>query len=177
MDIHVYDVARKFPTQVTFGPEKTGAAIWATGDTRLIYSAQRETGAALMTKPVAGGPAEVLFEDRTHNMFPLSVSPDGRFLLYNEVTRALQGKIAVLPLTGERKPYLLLNSGFSEFRPSSRPTENGLPTSPIAQADGKRSLSPCSRSRRPSSRFPRPAATFHAGAMTAPSSSSSGQTN
>ena len=115
MDIHVYDVARKFPTQVTFGPEKTGAAIWATGDTRLIYSAQRETGAALMTKPAAGGPAEVLFEDRTHNMFPLSVSPDGRFLLYNEVTRALQGKIAVLPLTGERKPYLLLNSGFSEI--------------------------------------------------------------
>ena len=115
MDIHVYDVARKFPTQVTFGPEKTGSAIWATGDTRLIYSAQRETGAALMTKPAAGGHAEVLFEDRTHNILPLSVSPDGRFLLYNEVTRALQGKIAVLPLTGERKPYLLLNSGFSEI--------------------------------------------------------------
>ncbi len=115
MDIHVYDLARKFATQVTFGPEKTGAAIWLKDDTRLIYTAQRETGSALMTKPTAGGPAEVLFEDRAHNMFPLSVSPDDRFLLYNEVTRALLGKIAVLPLTGERKPYLLLNSGFNEI--------------------------------------------------------------
>jgi len=115
MDIYVYDVARKFPTQITFGPEKSSGAIWTTGDRQLIYSAQREMGSALMTKAANGGTAEVLLEDKAHIMFPLSVSPDGRFLLYNEVTRALQGKIGVLPLTGERKPYLLLNSGFSEI--------------------------------------------------------------
>ena len=115
MDIYLYDVTRGFPTQLTFGPEKSSGAVWTTGDSQLIYSAQREMGSALMTKAANGGTAEVLLEDRAHIMFPLSVSPDGRFLLYNEVTRALQGKIAVLPLTGEPKPYLLLNSGFSEI--------------------------------------------------------------
>jgi hypothetical protein len=113
-DVYVYDIARKFPTQVTFGPERSGGAIWTPRDERLIYSTQRETGAALMMKAVTGGTSEVLLEDKAHNVFPLTVSPDGRFLLYNEVTRAMQGKLGVLPLTGERKPYLLLNSGFSE---------------------------------------------------------------
>jgi hypothetical protein len=64
-------------------------------DTRLIYSAQRDTGAALMMKSPTGEAPEILFEDKAHNLFPLSVSPDGMFLLYNEVARAMQGKLGV----------------------------------------------------------------------------------
>jgi len=125
-DVYVYDIARKFPTQVTFGPERTGGAIWTAKDARLIYSAQRESGAVLMMKSPTGGTSEVLLEDKAHNLFPLSVSPDGGFLLYNEVTRAMQGKLAVLPLTGERKPYLLLNSGFTEIPAQFSPDGNWI---------------------------------------------------
>ena len=125
-DIYVYDIERKFPTQVTFGPERTGGAIWMPQDTRLIYSVQRDTGAALMVKSPTGGAPELLFEDKAHNLFPLSVSPDGKYLLYNEVTRAMSGNIGVLPLTGERKPYRLLNSGFTEVPAEFSPDGNWI---------------------------------------------------
>ncbi len=125
-DIYVYDIERKFPTQVTFGPERTGGAIWMPQDTRLIYSVQRDTGAALMMKSPTGGAPELLFEDKAHNLFPLSVSPDGKYLLYNEVTRAMSGNIGVLPLTGDRKPYRLLNSGFTEVPAEFSPDGNWI---------------------------------------------------
>jgi eukaryotic-like serine/threonine-protein kinase len=137
-DVYVYDVERKFPTQITFGPERSGAAIWMPSDTRLIYSVQRETGSALVMKSPTGGTAEVLFEDKAHNLFPLSVSPDGGLLLYNEVTRAMQGKLVVLPLRGERKPYVLLNSGFSETPGQFCRTANGSRTCRIARAAARK---------------------------------------
>ncbi len=115
-DVYVYDVARKLPTRFTFEPERTTAAVWSADGRKLIYAVQRDPGSVLMEKAASGaGSPSIVLEDKTHNMIPLSCSPDGRFLLYEIVTRAMAGALWVLPLTGDRKPYPFLNSGFSEI--------------------------------------------------------------
>jgi Tol biopolymer transport system component len=124
-DVWIYDVGRKLPTRFTFDREPSSGAVWSTDGTSLIYSVGHEGGAVLMKKAASGaGDAEKLFADPQNNLVPLSWSPDGRYLLYQIAAGARTGKLAVLPLTGERKPYLFLGSEFSEipaeFSPDGR---------------------------------------------------------
>ena len=55
---------------------------------------------------------------------PSDGSPDGRFLLYASVDSKSTTSLKVLPLTGERTPFALLDSGFNEaqgrFSPDGR---------------------------------------------------------
>jgi hypothetical protein len=62
----------------------------------------------------AGGEKELFKEPgRTH--IPTSWSRDGRFLLYHTTTAPKTGDdLWVLPLQGDRKPALLLGTGFNE---------------------------------------------------------------
>jgi eukaryotic-like serine/threonine-protein kinase len=115
-DVWLYDVDRGLPTRFTFGRERSAAAVWSPDGSRLIYAVQRDPGSVFFEKAANGAAeAKVVFEEKTKNLHPLSWSPDGNFLLYEEVTRSMAGTLAVLPLTGDRKPYPFLNSGFSEI--------------------------------------------------------------
>jgi eukaryotic-like serine/threonine-protein kinase len=115
-DIWIYDLLRKLPTRFTFGRERSAAAVWSPDATRVIYAIERDAGSVLVEKPTSGaGPGKVLLEDKNKNLHPVSWSPDGKFLLYEIVMRSMQGTLAVLPLTGNGKPYPFLNSGFSEI--------------------------------------------------------------
>lgn len=91
-DVWVYDIARKLRIRFTFGPERSTSAVWSPDGTRLIYSMQRDTGSVLLQKAASGaGSAEVVLDDKNNNMIALSWSPDGRFLLYEIVTGAMNG--------------------------------------------------------------------------------------
>jgi serine/threonine protein kinase len=114
-DVWVYDVARKLPARLTFGKDRSAAAVYSPDGTRLIYAVQRDPGSVLLEKLASGaGEARVVLEDQTKNLHPVSWSPDGKFLLYEVVTRSMVGSLSVLPLAGDQKPYPFLNSGFSE---------------------------------------------------------------
>jgi eukaryotic-like serine/threonine-protein kinase len=121
-DIWIYDLARKLPTRLTFGRERTAAAVWSPDGTRVIYAVQRDSGSALLEKSASGpGGAKVLLEEKNKHLHPVSWSPDGRFLLYEIVLQSMRGTLGVLPLTSGGKPYLFLNSGFSEIPASFSP--------------------------------------------------------
>jgi serine/threonine protein kinase len=115
-DVWLYDVARGLPTRFTFGRERSAAAVWSPDGSRLIYAVERDPGSVFFEKAAnGGGEPKVVLEDRTRNLHPMSWSPDGNFLLFEVVTRSMAGTLSVLPLTGDRKPYPFLNSGFSEI--------------------------------------------------------------
>ena len=69
-DAAAYDVARKFPTQITFGPERSSGAIWTRDDSRLIYSVQRESGSALMRRAPQAVPRRCCSRIRRTTCFP-----------------------------------------------------------------------------------------------------------
>src|SRR5262249_46956564 len=86
------------------------------------------------------------------NKYPTSVSPDGRFLLYN-VSLLPQNDIWALPLTGDRKAVPYLNGPFSEsngfFSPdgkwvaytSNESGRNEVYVSPFPEPRGKWQIS------------------------------------
>jgi serine/threonine protein kinase/dipeptidyl aminopeptidase/acylaminoacyl peptidase len=113
-DVWVIDLIRRVRTRFTFGAVGAGA-IWSPDGDRLAYVVRREGSSSIVQKASNGiGQEQVVFEDR-RDKFPLSWSPDGRFLLVNEVLGALRGSLLVLPVAPGSKPYKYPNSGFSEI--------------------------------------------------------------
>jgi Tol biopolymer transport system component len=112
-DVWVIDLRRNVRTRFTFGAVGAGP-VWSPGGDRLAYVVRREGSSSIVQKASNGlGQEQELFEDR-RDTFPLSWSPDNRFLLLNEVLGALRGSLLVLPLAPGSKPYKYPNSGFSE---------------------------------------------------------------
>ena len=105
-DIWVLDLAGGRSTQVTFsnalGPR------WSPDGKHLYYNSP----AGIHRKAADGsGEEELLMKGRLGD-FVLSVSPNGKFLLYGN------GDIMTLPLTGEGKPEAYVQTKYAEFRRS-----------------------------------------------------------
>jgi eukaryotic-like serine/threonine-protein kinase len=124
-DVWTYDFTRKLSSRLTFGPDPAAGPVWSPDGARIMYSIARGSGSVIVQKEASGaGTADVVYEDTQKFIVPSSWSPDGRFLLYQISAGARTGTLAVLPLTGERKPHRFLNSEFSEvpgeFSPDGR---------------------------------------------------------
>jgi hypothetical protein len=81
-------------------------SIWSPDGNRVVFDRDMNTGGArdLFEKPLRGGADTLLFSDRRPK-WPLSFSPDGRYLTFVTVNARTTQDIEVLPLTGsDRKP-------------------------------------------------------------------------
>jgi serine/threonine-protein kinase len=123
-DIYVSDLNRGTLTRLTFAKpgEQTYSPVWTPDGTRVIYSLSSGAGAGtagrggawkIMWRSADGSGAEESLFSGTGAMFPLSISPDGQLLVFQ------QGPVArrdlwVLPLAGERKARPLLEGSFDE---------------------------------------------------------------
>jgi serine/threonine protein kinase len=84
--------------------------VWSPDGTRLVYSAS----AGLTVKNANGsGEAELLLPGAT---FPRAWSPDGRFIIFARRGVKTRTDMYALPMFGERKEYLLLESAFDEYQ-------------------------------------------------------------
>ena len=81
---------------------------------RIAYSSYRNGKQAIYQKAADGSSGEeVLLEAADRYRFPTDWFPDGKILAYHEGTQG-GWAIRMLPLDGERKPYLFQQSQFSE---------------------------------------------------------------
>jgi hypothetical protein len=124
-DIWLYDVVRGLRTRFTFDPADELTSIWSPDSSRVVFNSRRKGHLDLYQKPSSGvGAEEVLLEDNA-DKYPVSWSPDGRFILYRGGSSfGTDSKLFVLPLTGDRKPFPFLKTQFSEdlgrFSPDGR---------------------------------------------------------
>jgi Tol biopolymer transport system component len=113
-DIWLYDMARGLRTRFTFGPSNVFGSVWSPDGSRIVFNSRRKGSFDLYQKASSGaGSEETLLEDNL-NKYPDSWSPDGKFILYESLGSSRNSNLFVLPLTGDRKPYPLLQTKFGE---------------------------------------------------------------
>ena len=125
VDIWVYDLARGLPTRFTFGDDAF-ASIWSPDGSGVVFNSRRKGHLDLYKKASSGAGAEEPLLTDNFDKYPLSWSPDGRFILYRSAGASTDFNLFVLPLSGDRKPFPFLNSDtkfavlFGQFSPDGR---------------------------------------------------------
>jgi Tol biopolymer transport system component len=113
-DIWLYDMARGLRTRFTFGPANVSGSVWSPDGSRIVYNSRRKGSFDLYQKASSGaGSEETLLQDNL-DKYPDSWSPDGKFILYENLASSRSSTLFVLPLTGDRKPFPLLQTQFGE---------------------------------------------------------------
>jgi serine/threonine protein kinase/Tol biopolymer transport system component len=117
-DVWIYDIGGNTLNRLTFEGQDL-SPIWTPDGKRIIYQAALGAGLSqLKWIPVDGsGPSQALVDPDTKSRFPVSVSPDGKFLSYEYVN----GGMMLLPLEGEHKPIPISSVDSDGLSPTFSP--------------------------------------------------------
>jgi Tol biopolymer transport system component len=115
-DLWVINLARGTKSRLTFTPGME-RPLWTADTRQVVYSScDPATGHSRIYRRQADGSGveETLLADE-QCMGAMELSPDGKTLIYMKLTSAVaKPDLWALPLTGERKPFVLLDSPFIE---------------------------------------------------------------
>jgi len=111
-DIWILDLVRGNGRKLTFLPDQYGAAVWSADGSRLFY---QRSDRALHSKPASGAGQEETLVTSGNWKMPGDSSKDGKYLSYLMQDPALDNDIWILPLTGDQKPFLFLQTPYMEW--------------------------------------------------------------
>lgn len=97
--------------QLTFGSEGSSNPIWSPDGRTVAYF---KGGAGIAAKPVNGAGAEQILLRTPLLSFPKSWSPDGRYIIYAQITGPNGADLFALPVQGDRRPLVIANSPANE---------------------------------------------------------------
>ena len=113
-DLWLVDVGRGTFTRLTDNPADDIFPIWSPDASRVAFSSTRSRGLDLYVKQVGGTSNEELLLANPEIKAASDWSPDGRYLLYSANDRKNQFDIWGIPVAGDRKPFPLVQTRFSE---------------------------------------------------------------
>ncbi len=127
-DVWVYDIAAGTFTRLTRDGQN-GVPEWSPDGKQVIYRyngggrASDKFNRGLWTQPVDGsGPAAKLWEVTGDPINEGLISPDGKWLVYRTSPEGMHPRdIMAVPLTGEKKPMMLVGGPGSEIMPRISP--------------------------------------------------------
>jgi Tol biopolymer transport system component len=118
------DVEHGTRSRFTFEHEAVVNPVWSPDDKFLYFSSRKGTSLEIYRKAVVGAsePQAVLASDSAKH--PDDISPDGRFLLYEDAEAGEPNTFWILPLDGTSKPHRFFPQPFStylgQFSPDGR---------------------------------------------------------
>jgi Tol biopolymer transport system component len=121
-DVWLIDTTRGIPTRFTFDPAIEGVPVWSPDGRRVVFGAWRGGGITLYEKPATGIANERMIAADAG--FPLSWSPDGRFVLYSHADMQTGVDLWALNMSGEPRPFTVVQAAMDqrggEFSPDGR---------------------------------------------------------
>jgi Tol biopolymer transport system component/predicted Ser/Thr protein kinase len=116
-DIWVLDTARGLKTRFTFDPARDYYPVWSPDGSQIVFaSARGKAQADLYLKSSSGVGSDQLLLQSDQEKLPTDWSRDGKYLAYTVQDRTSNtgSDIWVLPMFGDRKPFLYLQTPFNE---------------------------------------------------------------
>jgi len=115
-DLWLLDLARDTPSRFTFGPDLGQGPVWSPDGSRIAYVSVSLSGGHydLYLKPASGAAKEELLLHGGTNALPSDWSRDGKLLVYSQTGEKTKDDIWLLPLEGDHKPILYLQTPFNE---------------------------------------------------------------
>jgi eukaryotic-like serine/threonine-protein kinase len=125
-DIYVIEVERNLLTRLTSDAAADDfAPLWSPDGGSVYFASTRSGGTDIYRRAAGGAGKDILVFSSPDQKQPLSISPDGKLLLFlNRPGRTLGRDVWALPLDGTSKPYPILSTEFNEdsaaFSPDGR---------------------------------------------------------
>jgi serine/threonine protein kinase len=120
-DIWIWDLSRDAGTQLTADPAHDVYPIWSPDGGSIFFASQREGGLNIYKKSADGtGTAEPVTTSST-SLSPLSISPDGKRLLYASSKAVGDFDIGLLELDGDGEQKDILSSAAREGQAAISP--------------------------------------------------------
>ncbi len=115
-DIYVYDIARGTSSRLTTSSSDVESLAWSSDGNYIAWSSRQVTRSE-MYKKLASGAGEVETIAQSNNpIFVNDWSRDGKFILYTDADPTTNLNLWVLPLEGDRKPYVYFQTPFEDER-------------------------------------------------------------
>jgi Tol biopolymer transport system component len=127
MDLWQIDLARGVPTRSTFDADDDfWPTVWSPDSQQFVFSSSRTRKGVfdLYQRSATGAATAELLWRSDESKSPSGFSPDGRILLVDRWVTGGSSDIWALPMTGDRKPYRVIETAFNEnsavFSPNGR---------------------------------------------------------
>lgn len=120
-NIFLMDLVRGTSSRFSFGEMSYSGPLWSPDGMWVLFRSLENGRSALVRKKANGQGTQ---ESLVSLDYPASLtdwSPDGLFVLFDDLRAHDNGAIALLPLGGDRKPLLLVNTPYSERHGSFSP--------------------------------------------------------
>jgi len=144
-DIWMLNLARGTSSRLTSDPADDFEPVWSPDGAYAVFTSNRKGYRDIYRKRSDGaGPTEELLVSEINKNVD-SMSPDGKYLLYDTAFSSEQSSIMAVPLTGDRKPVLVSGGSYrannGQFSPNGRwvaymSQESGRPQVCVQNAPG-----------------------------------------
>ena len=152
-DIWLREPSRGVDTRFTHHPSVNQSPVWSPDGRRLAFFSSRSGQLNLYVKETSGSGQDELLLRSPELKIPSDWSPDGRFLLYLSRSAKTGGDLMLLPVDGDRKPVVFLQTEFNETQgqfssdgrwiayASDESGRNEIYVRPFPASSGKRKIS------------------------------------
>jgi Tol biopolymer transport system component len=115
-DIWLFELLRGTMSRFTYDvTQDNSMPIWSPDGAHIVFSSLRNGKWGLYQKITSGsGNDELLYESVGTEKAPMSWSPDGKFIVFEVTDPKTAWDLWVLPVTGDRKPYPIMQTAFNE---------------------------------------------------------------